>query len=122
MGPLTLKRLSDLRDCMDEDPRVVSLRKAEEALASDPALLPLYQEKESARVKYLELRLSLGEDDPQTLEARNLLREKEIALNEVPSAAEYSRLFSEVRFLTKEVDELLFGPFREATPCGGRHG
>ncbi|MCR5348949.1 MAG: hypothetical protein K6E59_05015 [Bacilli bacterium] len=107
---------------MEEDPRSLALASVEAALVSDSGVFPLYQEKEVARAEYLRLRLEEGEDSQETKKAASVLREKEIALNQAPSAKEYSRLFTEIRFLTQEVDELLFGPFREKTPCGGNHG
>ena len=122
MNEITLRRLQDLRQCIKEDGRMLALSQAEKAMLQDPEVKRLYEEKENARVKYLTLRLEAGEEAPETLQAREELRLKEIELNEKPSAKEYSARFSDVRFLMQEVDGVLFGPFRVHSTCGGRHG
>lgn len=118
---LTLRALSDLRSCMDADPRMAELRRAEELLRADPEALALFQKTDALREEFLKLRLELGPEDEQTLAAQRAFHQSKLKLDELPVAREYSRRFAEVNSLLRELDVLLFSPYRHSTPCGGTH-
>ena len=118
---LTLRALSDLRSCMDADPRMVELRRAEELLRADPEALALYQKTDALREEFLKLRLELGPEDEQTMAAQRAFHQAKLQLDELPVAREYSRCFAEVNSLLRELDVILFAPYRHTTPCGGTH-
>ncbi len=121
MKETTLRALDDLRIAMEEDPRLLSLAEAEKTVNEDPELGPLYQAAEKARADYLLSRVESGEEDEKTKACLKRLHEAKLALDLHPSAFEYSRCYAEVNGLLRQIDEILFAPFKDNIPCGGHH-
>ena len=121
MNAITLKRLQDLRNAMESDPRVKRLEEAEAVLKADPSLSLLLEKKNEALGRYLTIRLECGEDSEEAKEALKTLHQAKLALDEQPSAREYSLRFSELNLLYLQIDDILFGPYREKARCGVKH-
>jgi len=121
MTALTLRRLSDLRSCMERDPRTSALSNAEEALRQNPEVSAMFEATEKLREDYLRLRLENGNDDERTIAALSAFHQAKLKLDELPVAAEYSRCFSAVNSTLREIDAILFGEFRSNISCGRKH-
>lgn len=121
MNARTLKDLQDLASCMKEDPRVLSLDEAEKRLKEDEVAAVLHQKLLKAQEHYVLTRFDYGEDADETKKAQKDLYQAKLALDESSVAKEYSQCFSELNFLYRTIDDLLFHPFRSVGVCGGNH-
>ena len=121
MNAITRRKLTDLRLAMERDPRQQALRSAEEELKKDPKALKLVEKKDAALAKYMQLRTELGAEDVATIASQEELHQAKLALDLLPASKAYSDAFSALNLLYREVDEILFGLFREIPHCGGRH-
>lgn len=119
MNEATIKSLYDLAEAMENDPRTRALFEAEKKLEASPKSAELATKARVTREEYLKRRLELGEEDEATKVALHqfYLAKKELDLD--PLSREYSILFHEVNQIYRELDEILFGPFREKKRCGG---
>ena len=106
---------------MREDQRTLDLLSAEQRLQQDEEAKALLSKVKDARTAYLYSRLEEGEDSEKTKECLKALHQAKLELDLCPSAKDYSRLFSEVNGLLREIDAILFGSFREKSGCGGNH-
>ena len=121
MTSLSLRCIADLRSCMASDPRIQALREAEEDLMRDEETKALFLEANAKRDEYLRLRLELGTEDPETVAAQKAFHQAKLALDESPRSAAYSKAFSAVNSLLREIDDIVFGSFRHGSGCGGEH-
>lgn len=113
MKVLTLRYLEDLSSCMKEDPRALAMEKAEARLSMDPLAAELRTKMLQAQQRYAEARRDFGQNEEETRQAQRDFYQAKLALDECPSAKEYSALFSQLNLLYWQLDDLLFHPFRE---------
>ncbi|MBE6126739.1 MAG: YlbF family regulator [Erysipelotrichaceae bacterium] len=119
METRTLRYLNDLGEAMREDQRTLDLRSAEQRLQQDEEAKTLLNKVKEARTAYLYARLEEGEESEKTKECLKVLHEAKLELDLCPAAKDYSRLFSEVNGLLRQIDAILFDSFREKSGCGG---
>ena len=121
MDARSLQCIEDLRSCLELDPRVLELEKLEKELQSDPELFSLSQKMKEAEADYIQKKLSFGEEDPETQKAQKEFASIKEKLFSSPKASAYISAYSEIRLLYKQIDEILFGPFRFEAPCRRNH-
>ena len=121
MTAKTLEALDNLVIALSSDSRIIELAKEEEELGKDEAAFTLAKKKDEAFARYMTLRLENGEKDEQTEIAK---RELSIAKKEMdlsPAARRYRKAYAEVSALYRQMDEILFGEFRQSVRCGMKH-
>ena len=119
MDQRTCRHIDDLRSFLDEEERTLAFHRAKKALEEDPEASALYAEAEQARNHYLTLRLERGEEDEKTIEALQAFHQKKLALDEHPSAQDYRHASAALSTLYRQIDDVLFRPFKTAKKCEG---
>lgn len=112
--------LRQLKQAIASDPRMVALSKAEMALESDLEARRLAEEKEKKTRSYEEARFTYGEESEQAKEAWHSLYLIKKELDELPVSESYRKAYAKMAALYREMDSLLFDPFRDETSCGGK--
>ena len=65
-----------------------------------------------AQENYVLAKKDYGADSEEAKAAQKAFHHAKLALDECESAKEYSALFSQLNYLYRELDDLLFHPFR----------
>lgn len=121
MNEHCLRLLHDLSLALEEDPRLLSLSKDEEAMLSSPVSGPLHEELMKKREAYLRTRLELGEKAMETLAAQRELAKAKEALDLTEEGRAYRHSYAAVASLYRELDAILFKPYREEEGCKENH-
>ncbi|MBQ7249799.1 MAG: YlbF family regulator [Bacilli bacterium] len=121
MKEVCLRLLDDLALAMEEDSRLVLLRHDEEAMLADPISSALLTDMNKKGEVYQRLRLELGEKDEETIKAKRELAEAKRLLDENEFGEKYRHSYATVALLYKELDEIVFGPYREHASCKEKH-
>lgn len=93
------------------DPRFKDLKEKEEAALESEEVSLLHQSLE-AKAKTFEEALSFGSKEEQEAAQKELYKAK-IALDSHPLMMAYNASFSLWRDLERQIDDILFGPFRK---------
>lgn len=117
MNAVTLRYLDDLACCIQDDPRVSLLASLEANLNEDPQAASLHHAMIAAQENYVLAKKDYGTESEEAKAAQKAFYQAKLALDECPSAKEYSALFSQLNFLYRELDDLLFRPFRIEGGC-----
>ncbi len=120
MNERTYRALLTLKEAIQSDPRFAELRKAEEALNKDEEAVKLSQEKDRLAEAYEEALFHYGENSVATKDAWRNLYIKKKELDELPSSEAYRKAYTPLAGLYRELDLLLFSPYREKRKCGGK--
>ena len=121
MEQRTILALDALIKALEEDTRMVALAEAEEALSRDEGFLALSAEKDAKAESFEKMSALYGENSEKGKEALHELYLAKKAMDEHPLALAYELRYKEVRRLLYEVDEIIFGRFRDKPSCGGCH-
>ena len=111
------RQVEELKKAMGEDPRFQELNEADSLLRKDPEALSLEGEKEKAEEAFNEALRHYGEKSSEAVEARKVLYRAKLALDECPAAKRYYAAYVPVRDLLAQIDDMLFGEFREKRGC-----
>lgn len=108
-----LKRSAmEFHAAINQDPRFLSLKKAEEVMEENPEVQALSRKKETAEEAYA-LALTLHDKkSPEAIKAQQELYAIKRKLDEHPLVSQYQTAFVTVRDLEMQFDDILFGPFR----------
>ena len=120
MNERTYKALLSLKEAIHEDGRFLRLLEAEEALNQDERAVALAKEKDRLTEAYEDARFHYGEDSPAAKEAWHSLYIKKKELDELPSSEAYRKAYAALSPIYRELDSLLFSPYREKNKCGGK--
>lgn len=104
--------LEELKGAINNDPRVIAMKEAEEKLYGDPELIKLVMKKNSIEDEYQLTLKTKGEKSPEAKAIEKQLYEIKLALDTNPTAKAYNDAFIVVRDLLMYVDDILYGPFR----------
>lgn len=120
MNERTYASLLLLKEAMLSDPRYLKLKEAEEALSKDEKAVALSKEKDALTEAYEDARFHYGEESALAKEAWHNLYIKKKELDELPVSEAYRKAYASLSSLYRELDSLLFSPYREKTRCGGK--
>ncbi len=121
MKESTRRLLLDLAKAIEHDPRVLRLRQDEAELSADEGVAPLLEEAKKRREDYLVLRLELGENDEKTVDAKRAFYQAKLHLDENQASAQYRHSYASVSDLYREIDEIIFAPYRRLSGCKETH-
>lgn len=108
-----LDALEELREALQEDPRVQKLEALEKKVMEDPEVVALAKEKEAAANAYQDLLSYHKETDPEALALQKKLYLAKKKLDEEPLVADYDAAYIIVRDLYMEIDDVLYKDFRK---------
>ena len=121
MNQRCLRLLNDLSLALEEDPRLLALQKDEEAMLSSSVSAPLHEELMKKRESYLRRRLEFGEKAEETIEAQRELAKAKEALDLTDEGKAYRHSYAAIASLYRELDAILFKPYREEASCKESH-
>ena len=98
----------ELKDLLNNDPRITSLNKSEEEMANDQEVKDLVSQKEKMTILYESALNNNGEDSKEFKEARKALHDAKLALDTHPLVKQYLNNYSIVRDLYFNINEILF--------------
>ena len=103
---------ANLSDSLSNEPDVILLKKLEKELDDSYEVYSLSVKKDDALEKYTRLKEILGENHPDVLKAIKELKEAKENLNKHPLVKQYLEVYSRVRDLYMEVDNILFADYK----------
>lgn len=113
MNEVLLEAANSLKEAMDIDPRFLSLKEKEKAALSSLEVQELQKKMEECAKEYQETFSCYPKDSKEVLSSEKRLYEAKKSLDEHPLVKEYLASFRQVKNLTLEMDDILFGPFRK---------
>jgi hypothetical protein len=108
-----LDDLAQLGEALKNDPRIIALNQAEQALMANPEVLRLAEKKDAAERAYEDCLVYHKEKDPEALVLQKALYEAKLSLDEHPISKAYSAAYIPVRDLYMQIDDILYSPFRK---------
>ena len=103
----------DLKNEMDNDPRFIRLNELNKKMNDDEEVILLAMKKDELNDKYNDLLRFCKDDDEVVVKARKELLQAKIELESHPLVKEYLEAYNEVKTLLLEVNDILFGDFKE---------
>ena len=104
-------KTSDLKEKLNNDPRVVLLNKLEKEMNENEEVMALAYKKDMACLKYSDALNHFSKDSEEVKEALKELHEAKKNLDNHPLVKEYLKAYVEVRDLYNEINEILFSDF-----------
>ena len=120
MNERTYRALLTLKDAIHNDPRFAKLKEAETALNQDEQALALSKEKDRLTEVYEDALFHYGENSEITKDAWHNLYIRKKELDELPASEAYRKAYAPLAQIYRELDTVLFSPYREKTKCGGK--
>ena len=120
MNESTREILYTLSSLILEDPRLISLKEAEERLNESEEVATLSNLTKRKMETYAYNRDHFGENSELTKDSLHELYLAKKKLDEHPLSLDYQRKYSVVRKLYDELDSMLISPFREPLRCEGK--
>ncbi len=99
----------EVHDSLVNHPLVVSLDKLEKELNDNFEVYELSKKKDEALEAYLNNKEAYGEDSEITKKSQLALKEAKEKLNNHPLVAEYLKIYSQVRDLYMEINDIVIG-------------
>ena len=103
---------NSINESLKEDPRVKKLLELENVLNDSYDVFLLSNKKDSALEKYTRLKDLYGDDHIEVMSALKELKTAKEELNNHPIVKEYLKVYSEVRDLYLEIDNILLSDYR----------
>ena len=100
--------LQDLKDTLDNDPRIIRLNETEKTMNQNEEVMLLAYKKDLANSEYNDLLKAFKEDNEQVIASRKRLLDAKNKLESHPVVKEYLDAFKEVKMLLYEVNKTLF--------------
>ena len=104
-------KAENLKELLDQDPRIIKLNELEQKMDEDEEVMSLAYKKDMAAVKYSDVLNHFSEDSEEAQKARKELHEAKLKLDNHPVVKEYMKAYIEVRDLYNELNEILFANF-----------
>lgn len=120
MNEKTYRALLTLKEAIQNDPRFAKLREAEEALNQDEQAVMLSKEKDRLTDVYEDALFHYGENSSFTKDAWHNLYIRKKELDELPASENYRKAYAPLAQIYRELDLVLFSPYREKSKCGGK--
>ncbi|MFA5421924.1 MAG: YlbF family regulator [Bacilli bacterium] len=108
-----LDKISDFKNLLDNDSRVLALNEAEKAMEMDEEVMSLAYQKDLAETAYSDALRHHGEQSREGKATRKKLFEAKSKLDKHPLVRTYLEAYRGVRILYEEINEVLFAPFTE---------
>lgn len=106
-----LKKISDLRDALESDSRVLKLAASEKQMESSDEIMRLAYSKDIAETAYNDAIRHFGEDSPDVRHAQKALFKAKTELDSHPLVRDYLASYRDVRLLYERINDELFSPF-----------
>ena len=104
-------KANDLKERLNNDPRVILLNKLEKEMNENEEVMALAYKKDMACLKYSDVLKHFSEDSQEAKEALKELHEAKKNLDSHPLVKDYLKAYSEVRDLYASINEILFSNF-----------
>lgn len=120
MNEKTYRALLALKEAIQNDPRFVKLKEAETALSQNEQAVMLSKEKDRLTEVYEDALFHYGESSSLTKDAWHNLYIRKKELDELPVSENYRKAYAPLAQIYRELDLVLFAPYREKSKCGGK--
>lgn len=98
----------ELKNKLDNDPRVIKLNELEKKMSEDKEVISLAHAKDVASSEYSDILNHYAQDSDTAKKYQKKLYAAKKALDEHPLVKEYLKAYSEVRSLYSEINAILF--------------
>lgn len=105
------EKAENLKELLEEDPRVKRLNELEKKMNEDEEVMSLAYKKDMAAVKYSDILNHFSEESEEAKKALKELHEAKLKLDNHPVVKEYMKAYIEVRELYGEINEIVFANF-----------
>ena len=105
-----------LKDQLQNDELIKKLEELDREMSNNEEVMALAYQKDLAIDNYSSLLKIYPENSDEIKRAREKLQEAKIKLNEHPIAKEYLKVYSQVRDLYMQINEIVFSDF-DAKTC-----
>ena len=103
----------ELKEEIDRDPRFIRLAEIEKKMSEDEEVMLLSYKKDVANAHYNDMLKIYNESDEEVIKARKELIARKDELDAHPVVKEYLAALNEVRKILFEMNEIIFGGFKE---------
>ena len=100
-----------LKESLQNDPRVILLNDLEKQMDESEQVMALAYKKDMAAVNYSDVLNHFSEDSEEAQKALKELHEVKLNLDNHPLVKEYLKAYKSVRELYEQVNEILFANF-----------
>lgn len=107
--------LLELKKALSEDERIIKLNELEEKLYEDAHVIELAKRKNDIENQYEDVLSYKDRNSPEAKALQKALYEAKLELDNYPAVKEYNSLYIEVRDIYMQIDNIIFGPFRNKT-------
>lgn len=97
-----------LKEALNNDPRIVHLNEVEKKMSESEEVMSLSYKKDMALDKYNEMLKFFSDESEEVIQARRELAEAKKELESHPLVREYLKAYQEVRLLYEEINNTLF--------------
>ena len=104
-------KASELKEKLNNDPRVVLLNQLEQEMNDSEEVMALAYQKDMASVAYSDILNHYSEDSEEAKSALKKLHEAKLKLDSHPLVKQYLKAYSDVRDLYNEINMVIFSDF-----------
>ena len=104
-------KAQELKDKLNNDPRIISLNELEKKLNENEEVMALAYQKDMAAVDYSDTLNHFSEDSKEAQESLKKLHAAKLALDSHPLVRKYLDAYKEVRELYDEINSIIFANF-----------
>lgn len=112
-----LEKVYDLKDAIDEDPRVLDLLMKEKNMEENEEVMVLSYRYSRAQDEYNDALKHFQEDSDEMRKYQKKLYEAKQQLESHYLVREYLKSYKEVRLMYKEIEDLIITPFLDQLKC-----
>ncbi len=107
----TYKIATQLKEQLENDPRVIRLNEIEDKLNNNKEVTLLAIKKDKANNEYNDILRHFDKDSETAIKYQKILYEAKKELDEHPLVREYNVAYKEVRELYNQISDILFSSF-----------
>lgn len=111
MNESLLLKLQNLKSAIENDERVLNLKKIEKEMNDSEEVQVLAYKKDMMAISFEDCLKHYGENSNETREAQKSLYEAKLALDEHTLVKKYNEAYKEVRILYNKINKELFEDF-----------
>lgn len=117
MDAALLESLENLKEAIDNDPRVLKINELDKKLNEDEEVMKLAYQKDMALLAYEDALKHFKDGSKEVSEAQKRLHEAKLSLDSHPLVKQYNEAYKEVRKLYEKINEVLFKRFNNTHGC-----
>ena len=113
MNPKTIDKAYELKESLQNDPRILLLNEKEDAMSNDEEAMKLCYKKDIANDEYVEMLRLFPEDSQEVKKAREKFYFTKKEFESLQVVKDYLKAYQDIRLLYEEINEILFKDFNK---------